>query len=88
MAVKHVKTKTGFEIDVDEDCLDDAEVFDALADMQAGNAIAIPVVIDKICGGAKKALYDHCRLENGRVPLQKVSDEIGEIIEAINGKNS
>ncbi len=88
MAVKHVKTKTGFELDIDEAVIDDMELFEAVADLQAGDTMAIPVVIRKICGEHKKALYDHCRLESGRVPTQAVAEEVSAIFEALNAKNS
>ena len=88
MAVKHIKTKTGFEMDIDDSCIDDMELFEEVADVQAGNILAIPAIIRKICGDSKKALYDHCRLEDGRVPTQAISDEITEIFEALNAKNS
>ena len=88
MAVKHIVTKTGFELDVDEAVIDDMELFEAVADLQAGNTMTIPVIIRKICGDSKKALYDHCRLESGRVPTQAVTEEIGAIFEALNAKNS
>lgn len=87
MAVKHIITKTGFEMDADDSCIDDMELFDAVVELQAGNALAIPVVIGKICGENKKALYDHCRLESGRVPTQAITEEITEIFTALNAKN-
>ena len=34
MAVKHIKTKTGFEADIDDCCIDDMELFEAVADLQ------------------------------------------------------
>ena len=59
MAVKHIVTKTGFELDIEDSCLDDMELFDAVVDLQAGNMMAVPTVVSKICGSSKKALYDH-----------------------------
>ena len=88
MAVKHIVTKTGFEMDIDEEVLDDMELFDAVADLQAGKIMRVAVVVQKLCGDSKEALYDHCRLENGRVPSKAVADEIGAIFEALNAKNS
>ncbi len=87
MAVKHIVTKTGFELDIEDSCLDDMELFDAVVDLQVGNMMAVPTVVSKICGSSKKALYDHCRLEDGRVPTKAVADEIGAIFEALNAKN-
>lgn len=88
MAVKHIKTSTGFEMEIDDSCLDDMELFEAVADLQGGNNLAVPIVVRKIFGKDKKALYDHCRLESGRVPTQAISEEIREVFEALNGKNS
>lgn len=87
MAIKHIKTSTGFEADIDDSCIDDMELFDAVAELQGGDAMAIPVIISKVGGAHKKALYDHCRLPDGRVPVQAVSTEIGEIFVALNAKN-
>lgn len=87
MAIKHIKTTTGFECDIDDSVIDDMELFDAIADLQAGEVMAVPSVINKLVGGSKKALYDHCRLENGRVPTQAVISEITNILTELNGKN-
>ncbi len=88
MAVKHIKTRTGFEMEIDDSCIDDMELFEAVADLQGGNTLAIPTVIRKVCGEYKKALYDHCRLESGRVPTQAITEEITDIFTALNAKNS
>lgn len=87
MAVKHIKTKTGFEADIDDSCIDDMELFEAVVDLQAGETMAIPVIIRKVGGIHKRALYNHCRLPDGRVPVQAVSEEIAEIFVALNAKN-
>ena len=87
MAIKHIVTKTGFEADIDDSCIDDMELFEAVADLQAGDAMAIPTIIKKVGGAHKKALYDHVRLPDGRVPVQAVSEEITEIFQALNAKN-
>ena len=84
--MKHVVTSTGFEIDVDEQCIDDMELFDAVAESQKGNVIAVTTVIGKIFGERKQALYDHVRDESGRVPTQAVVSELTEVFEAIGEK--
>ena len=85
--VKHIKTTTGFECDIDNSVIDDMELFDSIAELQAGDVMAVPTVINKLVGDYKKALYDHVRLENGRVPTQAVVSEITEILTELNGKN-
>ena len=87
MAIKHIKTATGFEADIDDSVIDDMELFDSIAALQGGDVMAIPTVISKLAGDNKKALYDHCRLENGRVPTQAVVAEITDILTELNGKN-
>lgn len=87
MAMKHIKTSTGFEADIDDSCIDDMELFEAVTELQAGSVLAVPVVINKICGDKKKELYDHCRLENGRVPTQAVISEVTDIFTELNAKN-
>lgn len=86
--MKHIVTKTGFEADINEVCLDDMELFEALVDLQHGDSTTIPLIIRKICGNFKKALYDHCRTEDGRVPTEAVTAEITEIINELKAKKS
>lgn len=88
MAVKHIKTKTGFEMDLEDAVIDDMELFDAIAEVDSGNMMKVPVVIGKLCGERKKDLYDHVRSADGRVPMQAISDEITDIFEALNAKKS
>lgn len=84
----HVKTKTGLEIDVDQMAVDDAELLDALYDLQTtGNALAIVKVARQLLTPeAKQALFDHVRNDAGRVPIESLSDELTDIMEALNGK--
>lgn len=86
--MKHIQTASGFEIDIDEACLDDMELFDAIVDLQSGDATTIPLIIRKILGSGKAALYEHCRTEDGRVPTTVVAEEIKQIFEALNAKKS
>ena len=85
--MKHIKTATGFEADIDEAVIDDMELFEAVANLQAGDILAVPTVLNKLFGDQKKALYDHCRLESGRVPTQAVIEEVTEVFNALNAKN-
>lgn len=86
--MKHVETASGFVIDIDETCLDDMELFDAIVDLQNGDATTIPLILRKILGTGKAALYEHCRAEDGRVPTTVVTEEIKQIFEALNAKKS
>jgi hypothetical protein len=81
-----VKTTTGFECEIDTDALNDMEVLDLGVRIDEGDALAYSPFLTKILGKDNKArLYDLVR-ENGRVPIEKVAAEVGEILEQAGGK--
>ena len=82
------KTNDGFEIELSEDALDDAELLDALGGMQDGNVFDMSRLTLRGKEGRKK-LYDHLRTPDGRVPVAKVADALGELMNSFTaGKNS
>jgi hypothetical protein len=88
MAIKHIKTASGFECDIDNEVLDDMEVLDDLAEIESGKLLKYPALITKLMGeSGKRALYDHVRTEDGRVPYTAFEQEITEIFNALNAKN-
>lgn len=85
-----IKTNSGFEIELDEETLNNMELLDSLTELREGDYSQMSRIIPMVLGkDGKKRLYDHLRLPNGRVPADKVDAEIGEILNALNaGKNS
>ena len=83
-------TSTGFEWQVEEEALDDMELLDALAEIDAGRLDAVSAACLHLLGKEQRAkLYDHRRDERGRVRISDVSAEIGEIIAGMrDGKKS
>lgn len=82
-------TRSGFAFEVDEEIANDMELFEALCDLDNGDATAVVPVCRIVLGDQKKALYEHLRADNGRVPVTKVSEEIADILTAIrDGKKS
>lgn len=85
------RTKTGFEFEYDEKKLNNMEWIDALADADDGDVKALRdtfrMILDK---DTLKKLYDHVRTEDGRVPLDSLSNELKDIVAASEGagKNS
>lgn len=74
------KTKSGFEFEIDETRLDDMEFVEALADVEE-NFLKFPKVCNILLGEEqKKRLYDHLRTEDGKVPVQLMSETITEIM--------
>ena len=82
-------TSSGFAFDLPDDVMNDMELFEDLRDMDRGDATAMVSVVQRLMGDQKRALYDHLRTESGRVPIDKVTDEILEIFGQIkNGPKS
>lgn len=81
--MKRGKTKSGFSFTLDDKVFDDMELLESLVDIDKGNSAALPMVVSKILGKEQKnALYEHCRDDDGRVPVSKVGQELTEIFEA------
>ena len=86
MALKHVKTSTGFECDINESALDDIEILDYLAAIEGGDIMKYPRLLTKLFPeDVKAALYDHVRTEDGRVPYSAFDAEITDIFNALKG---
>lgn len=86
--MKQITTASGFTAELDETRMNDMELFDGLTALDNGDMTALPLVVSKIMGDKKKALYDHLRAENGTVPVERVTTELMEIIQLLGGKNS
>lgn len=77
-----VKTTTGFECEIDTAAMNDMEVLDLVVRIDEGDALAYSPFLTKLLGKENKArLYDHVRAEDGRVPIEAVATEVGEILE-------
>lgn len=84
------KTKTGFQFSVDENCMNDMELVDILADNSVDEAFRMSALVKKLLPGEqRKALYDHVRV-NSRVPVDAVIAEVEDIFASMGnpGKNS
>lgn len=85
-----VKTSTGFEAELDDSFREDWEYFEALAAAAAGKItgqvqLAHCVLSDKDL----ERLKDHCRGDNGRASVEKMTEELFELIKLTpSGKNS
>lgn len=76
------KTKTGFEFEYNELRLDDMEFIELVAQADS-NVTVLPKLLNMVLGEEqKKRLYDHLRVEDGRVPTQALADAVEEIFEA------
>ena len=74
------KTESGFCFEINEKDLDDMEFVEALAELEE-NSLKLPKVCNMLLGKEQKEkLYDHLRDENGKVPVDAVSNAIVEIM--------
>ena len=87
--MKTVELSNGFNVTISENILDNMELVDALAEMSDDNPLEVSKICTMVFGDNKKALYDHIRTEDGRVPVKEVSKCIKEIFESFGekGKN-
>lgn len=74
---RKIKLENGFSCTIDDIVLDDMEFVDLLADAEE-NPILIGKIVAKLYGENKKALYDHLRTKDGRVPVSLISTVIEE----------
>ena len=70
-------TKNGFSYEIPDTVGDDYEVLEAIAELKKGRDIlSVPTLIDRVLGPEqKKALLDHCRLDDGRVSTEMIMNE-------------
>lgn len=73
------KISTGFEFDIEDERLDDMELVDIMAEIDE-NPLLMPKLCKMLLGDEqKKKLYNHLRSEDGRVPIEAVTNAIQEI---------
>lgn len=75
------KTKTGFKYEINEALKNDAEFLELFAKMSEGDSVYLFKMIERLLGSEQKAkLYEHCRAEDGTVPLDVLTAELLDII--------
>ena len=89
--MKKIVLENGLELEVNEQCLNNMELLDALEEMTDGNELAISKVVKLMLGKEnRKKLYDYVRDKDGRVPLEIIDKCLTEIMLLLGeqGKNS
>lgn len=83
-------TTSGFTFEIDEEMLDDYELFEDICAIDNGDVSKITIVADGCLGKEQmKRLKEHCRNEKGRVSTMRMIDEITQILTKCSpGKNS
>lgn len=74
------KTRTGFEFVIADDALNDYEILELMAKVRKNDVLSISELLEKLLGEEQKnRLKDHCRDESGKVPMERINDEIVDI---------
>lgn len=76
-----MKTKTGFEFNIDPRWLRDVRFLKLYKKIQEDD-LAVLDLIELLMGDQEQALYDHVA-EEGFVDLEKVADELADIFEQL-----
>lgn len=74
----HVKTNSGFEVDIDEEKLDDYRLFEALREAQV-NPVGIVDVVNYTLGDHKQELVDFLVDTTGKASLADMNTVIMDI---------
>ena len=83
----HVTLSCGFEADIDETAVNDMEFLDALTAMQGGDPTGMSVMCALILSKEdKKRLYDCCRNEQGRATVDKIGEQMTELLGQLGSK--
>ena len=89
--MKKIVLQNGLELEVNEQCLNNMELLDALEEMTEGDELSMSKVVKLMLGKEnRKKLYDSIRHKDGRVPLEEVDKCLTEIMMLLGeqGKNS
>lgn len=76
-----MKTRTGFEIDIDPRVLNDVHFLKAYRALTT-DELAVFDVIKLLFGDAEEALYEHCT-EDGFCDIEKVAAELEDVFNAL-----
>lgn len=79
-----VTTKSGFEWDIDPDNFNDWEMLEAFYDMDRDPRATVAVARTILGQEGLNALKEHLRTEKGKVPMDRMMDELTELLNNAN----
>lgn len=80
----NVKTKSDFEIAVDDEAMNSMELVDTLVEVESNDLLAVSKLGEMLLGkDGKKKLYEHLRNNKGIVPVDLFMQELNEIMGAL-----
>ncbi|MCK4036857.1 hypothetical protein HCC41_11555 [Streptococcus suis] len=78
-----VKTSTGLVLSIDQDRLENYELFEAIAAEESGDPTATIRIVNLLLGDEATKLKDHVRTKKGLVPVQALMGEIKDIFNQV-----
>lgn len=82
--MKHGKTSSGFEFELDDEVLDDYELLEMLTELDEGRYDRVTITVEKLLGKEQKEkLKEHIR-KDGKVSASEFMNEIAEIFQNAN----
>lgn len=85
MTKKTITTPRGVRLEIELEKLNDMRLFDALVALQDGDSLQMPRIMNLILTSEQKAaVYEACRTEDGRIPIEEVNNEILAVFNAFN----
>ena len=88
--LREIETPSGFKCTINEDVLDDMELLDLMIEIDSdtdNQLIYYNKIMNKLLSkDTKKALYDHIRTEDGRVPSKSLVNELLAIFNCLKNK--
>lgn len=77
-------TNTGFEFEIAEGVFDDWEFIELLGELEGGNGLKLPAVLERLIGAeGAAALKEHCRdMRSGKVTVKAMRTELTDIMTA------
>ena len=83
------KTQSGFEYRIDDTVSDDYELLELMGAVRGGDTLAIFELVERLLGKEQKdKLKEHCRDEDGKVKISRMSQEIVDIFSGSDVKKS
>lgn len=85
--MREIVLQDGFKITLDDTALDDYELLEDLADIDAGKGQKITSAVRRLFGDQTDAVKDHLRDKKGRVTTTAMTGVVMEVIKALSKKS-
>lgn len=85
--MKEITLKDGFKIELDDTALDDYELLEDLADIDAGKGVKVISAVSRLFGDQVDMIKDHLRNEKGKVTTTAMTEVVMEVITGLSKKS-